>query len=117
MVVNLSLSFHEFDELGFAVARVHKLDANPETWFVNEKTAIHYVTDDRCELVFDRDNLNRHSNLDWGSRLYTASAKTDTGEVPHKKYIRVFRTQRNRDEAAEPIVTTVVSLTFRRRHG
>lgn len=83
--VNLSLFFHEFNEPGFAVAGVHKFNANPETRSVNKNTAIHHVTDDSHALVFDRGDLNCHPNLDWGFRLYAASTQTDTGEVPPKK--------------------------------
>ena len=115
--VNLSLFLHESNEPSFAVASVHKFNANPETRSVNKNTAIHHITDDSYALVFDRGDLNRHPNLDWGCRLYAASAQTDTGEVPPKKQIGVFRTQRDRDKAPEPRVTTVRSLPLRRRHG
>jgi hypothetical protein len=117
LVVDLTLFFYEFNELGFALARVQKLDADPETWFLDKKTAIHHVADDRYTLVFKRGNLNRHTNLDRVSRLYTASAKADTGEVPHEKQVGIFRAQQDRDEASEPRVTTVVSFTIWRRHG
>jgi len=53
LVVDLTLFFYEFNDLGFALARVQKLDADPETWFLDKKTAIHHVAHDRYRSIME----------------------------------------------------------------